>query len=209
MPHFRSIRTRRGRKKLVGGPLELQLTSMMDILVIILVFMLKSQAATTSAFMGADGAELPYSRTQDVPPDSHHVVVTREYMAFQDQKVLYFVPQPGQPAPGEPPAEAKPPARSDEPVEPLKLEFHKEDLDEGGRRILPLYDALVQARDKSELLRSKSSARDEAGEPLPFDGILAIQSDKRIPYDVLRKVMYTAAVAGYRTYRLLAIRYEE
>ncbi|HTL13365.1 MAG TPA: biopolymer transporter ExbD [Bdellovibrionota bacterium] len=207
MPHFRSIRNRRARKRLDGRNMELNLTSMMDILVIILVFLLKSQASNTSVFIGAEGAEMPYSRTPDVPPDSLHVAVTREYLAFQDQKLLYFNSPTG--APPAPAPKAPPGTKSHEPEEPLKLEIRKEDLDDGGRRITPLYDALVQAREKSELLRAKSGARTDQGEPLPFDGILAIQADKRVPYDMLRRVMYTAAVAGYKTYRLLAMKKEE
>jgi len=62
----------------------------------------------------------------------------------------------------------------------------------------------VKARDKSELLRMKSSQRDANGNPLPFDGILAIQADKRIEYDTLRKIMYTAGTAGYKVFRFIA-----
>ena len=55
-----------------------------------------------------------------------------------------------------------------------------EDIDEGGMRIARLYDALNSAREKAEVLRAKSPARDAQGNPLPFDGILAIQADKRV-----------------------------
>ena len=55
------------------------------------------------------------------------------------------------------------------------------------------------------LWRAKSQARDEDGNPLPFDGVLAIQADKRISYDTLRRVMFTAGDAGFKVFRFLAM----
>ena len=72
--------------------------------------------------------------------------------------------------------------------------------------MVPLYGALVKAREKAELLRAKSKARDAEGNPLPFDGVLAVQADKRIAYDTIRKVMYTAYSAGFTVFRFLALR---
>jgi hypothetical protein len=86
--------------------------------------------------------------------------------------------------------------------------IRKTDLAEDSRQITPLYDALVKARDRAELLRAKSKARDDGGNPLPFDGVLAIQADKRVHYDTIRKIMYTAATAGYKVFRLLALKRE-
>src|SRR5690606_20849944 len=136
-------------------------------------FLLKSYTAGQSTFVAGEG-EMPFSSSSNVPPTSHHVVITKDYIAFENEKLLYFL------------AEGPAPAR-DAPI--FDLKFNGEDLDEGGRRILPRYDALVQAREKSELLRTKSSARTEDGEPLPFAGTVAIQADKRVSYEVLRKVM--------------------
>ena len=84
--------------------------------------------------------------------------------------------------------------------------FKPDDIDEGGMRISRLYDALNTAREKAEVLRAKSTARDANGNPLPFDGILSIQADKRVKYDTLRKIMYTAGAAQFRVFRLLAMR---
>ena len=65
--------------------------------------------------------------------------------------------------------------------------------------------ALTEAREKSELLRSRSKARDANGKPLPFDGVLSIQADKRVQYDTVRKILYTAGAAGYRVFRFIAL----
>jgi biopolymer transport protein ExbD len=188
MPFYRSIRSRRGRKK-IEGAFELQLTSMMDVLVIILVFLLKSYAASTNSFQSAAGLKLPISASEDNPPDSLQVIVTPAAMLFDNEKILEFA----QSAANVGSADAT-------------YSFNKRDLDEGGRRIVPLYDALMKARDKNELLRAKSSARDKNGKPLPFEGFLAIQADKSIQYDTIRRIMYTAAAAGYRVFRFLAMK---
>ncbi len=190
MPFYRSIRVRRRRKK-VRGTFELQLTSMMDVFVIILVFLLKSYAATTHAFSTVPGMKLPVSVSPDIPLDSLQVIITPEGMTFENDRILDFV----QSALSLGSAEAT-------------YSFRPTDLDEGGHRIIPLFDALIKAREKAELLRAKSKARDAEGKPLPFEGVLAIQADKRMSYDTVRKIMYTAAAAGFRTFRFLAMRRE-
>ena len=187
MPARKSIRSRRSRRKIAKGGFDLQLTSMMDVLVIILVFLLKSYATSTNAFTSVQGIQLPYSTSPDNPPDSLQVIITPEGMTFDNSRILDFL-------------QTQASLGSAEAV----YAFKPSDLDEGGRRILPLYDALIKARDKAELLRAKSKARDEKGNPLPFDGVLAIQADKRVNYDTIRKIMYTAATADYRVFRFLA-----
>lgn len=188
MPFHRSIRSRRSRRRVAPG-FELQLTSMMDVLVIIVVFLLKSYSTSLNSFSTVPGLQLPISRSQDVPVDSLQVIITPESMTFENEKILEFIQTAGS-------------AGSSE----GGYAFKSTDLDEGNRRIVPLYDALMKARSKAELLRAKSQARDAQGNPLPFDGVLAIQADKRVQYDTVRKIMYTAAAAGYRVFRFLAMK---
>ncbi len=188
MPFFRSIKSRRSRRKF-NREFELQLTSMMDVLVIILVFLLKSYATSTNSFTTVPGLKLPISVSPDTPPDSLQVIITPEAMTFDNERILDFMQTAGN-------------AGSTD----TGYAFKRTDLDEGGRRIIPLYDALMKARSRSELLREKSKARDANGNPLPFDGVLAIQADKRVQYDTIRKIMYTAASAGYNVFRFLAMK---
>ena len=54
----------------------------------------------------------------------------------------------------------------------------------------------------------KTTKYDANGQPLPFEGILAIQADKRVQYDTIRRIMYTAAASGYKTFRFLALKKE-
>lgn len=191
MAFHRSIRNRRGRRKITKA-FDLQLTSMMDVLVIILIFLLKSSTSSTHSFTTLPGVQIPLSSSPDVPPDSHHVIITPEAITFENRRIMDFV-------------QTADSVGSEEPT----YTFKKGDLDTGGRRILPLFDALTEAKENSERLRSQSEARDAAGKPLPFDGVLAIQADKRVNYDILRRVMFTAGDAGYRVFRFLAVRKDQ
>lgn len=179
----------RGRRRQKAKGFELPLTSMMDVLVIILIFILKSYQTSTHQMTTVKGIEIPTSNAKEEPLDSHYVIVTPEGITFEDQRVVSFLLE----------------ELGDEPVNP---KIRPEELDEGGRRVRPLFDALVKAREASELLRLKSTARED-NQPLPIEGVLAIQADRRVPYELLRRIMYTAGSAGYSTFRLLAKKREE
>ncbi len=191
MPFYRGIRSRRGRKK-INKDFELQLTSMMDVLVIIVVFLLKSYSTSTNNFATVAGIKLPISASQDTPFDSLQVIITPEAMTFENERILEF--QQSAASVGATEAD---------------YAFKSTDLDENSHRIIPLFDALMKAKDKADLLRAKSKARDKEGKPLPFEGVLAIQADKRVQYDTIRKIMYTAAAAEYKTFRFLAMKRAE
>jgi len=190
MPAFRSIRTRRKKKKL-NAAFELQLTSLIDVLVIILVFLLKSYQTSMNSLTTVQGMQIPISASQDEPRDSLQVIITPEGITFEGLRVVEFFQDAA--AAGE--AEGT-------------YKFGDNDLDEGGKRIIALFNTLVAAREKSELLKAKSPVRDEKGNPLPFDGVLAVTADKRIQYDTLRKIMYTAGAAGFKVFRFIALKKE-
>lgn len=183
----RSIRFRKARKR-KHSESELPLTSMMDILVIILVFLLKSYSTSTHSLTTVPGIQIPISNSQEIPGESLQVIITPEGLTFENERIVDFVLTAAA-------------AGSSE----SSYTFKKTDLDEENLRIIPLYDALIKAKDKADLLRAKSKARDENGQPLPFEGTLAIQADKRVRYETIRKIMYTAAAAGYKTFRFLAM----
>jgi biopolymer transport protein ExbD len=181
----RGIQGRRGRRKINKG-FELQLTSMMDALVIIVVFIIKSYNVSENNFTTPAGLVLPISASQETPNDSVQVLITPEALTVENERVLDFLQ-----------------TAADAGSKEAGYDFKGSDLDEGGKRIVPLYDALMKARQKTELLLAKSKARVE-GKPLEFEGILAVQADKRVKYDTLRKLMYTAAAAGYKVFRFIA-----
>lgn len=163
----------------------------MDVLVIIVVFLLKSYATSTSSLSTVPGLKLPMSASPDAAFDSLQVIVTPEALTVDSQRVLDFVQSGAQISSGA-----------------AEYAFKPQDLDEGGRRIIPLYDALIRAKEKSELVRAQLGVKLPDGQAPPFEGILSIQADKAIQYDTLRKVMYTAAAAGFKTFRFIALQRE-
>lgn len=187
MASKRGIRARRERRKINGG-FELQLTSMMDVLVIIVVFLLKSYNVSLNNFNTAPGLQLPISSSVDTPNDSVQVIITPESLTVENERILDFIQSSANLGSNE-----------------ATYSLRPNDLDEGGRRIVPLYDALMKARERTEILLAKSKARVD-GKPLPFEGTLAIQADKRIKYEMVKKIMYTAGAAGYKQVRFLAMK---
>jgi biopolymer transport protein ExbD len=189
MASQRGIQARRGRRK-INKAFELQLTSMMDVLVIIVVFLLKSYNVSMNSFTTPQGLQLPISSSQDTPNDSVQVIVTPESLTVESERILDFLQTSG-----------------DLGNQSANYSFKQGDLDEGGLRVVPLYDALMKARAKTELLLAKSAARVD-GKPIPFEGILAIQADKKIKYDTVKKIMYTAGTAGFKIIKFLALKKE-
>lgn len=185
-----SIRSRRNRHSLHSG-FELQLTSLLDILVIILVFLLKSHVSNSSNFDNFPGIEMPISSSDSVAEEAFHIALTKDALFFEQEEVLQLET-----------------VTSQKTGETLSR-FKRQDLASDGQFIPELYDRLQAAKEKTELLMVQSEERDDAGEPLPFHGVVAIQADKSIPYDTLRRVLFTAGTAGYRVFRLLAKRPQE
>src|SRR4051794_14405052 len=123
MASRRGIGSRRVRRKLNGG-FELQLTSMMDALVIIVIFLLKSYNASTNSFATAAGLQLPMSSSFESPKDSLQVIITPEAVTVENERILDFLQTAG----GAGSSQAY-------------YQFKTTDLDEGGRRVIPLFDA--------------------------------------------------------------------
>lgn len=200
----RSILSRRSRTK-VKKEFELQLTSMMDMLIILLVFLLKSYSSSTVSYATSPAIRLPNSNTQEVPADSSaNLVVDPTAITLDGEKVVEFESTPGQPATT---ADGKPAINA----ENATYEIKKDLMGDAGRRILPLFDALVKQREKSELLTSKAVWKDKDGntvEKPKFEGTLVIHADKAVRYDVLRKIMYTAGAAQYKVFKLVTVKKE-
>ncbi len=189
-----SILHRRKRLR-IKRQFDLQLTSMMDILVIIVVFLLKSYSATSTIFSSSANIHLPTSTSDSVPTDALNIVVEPTGILFDNGKVMEFKNTTLQTKP-----------------ETATYEIDPKYLDDEGRKIKPLYDALVKARRNSELLMAKAiwKKRTTQGEiitvPPKFEGVLTIQADKNVRYDLLRKVMYTAGAAQYKVFKFITVK---
>jgi biopolymer transport protein ExbD len=128
MRHYRSIRNRGKRQK--SSAFELDITSLLDILVILLVFLLQSYNSSGIILNIPSGVELPISESQAMNTPGVMVQVSPSTI-WVDDKVIYDQENDG--------------------------EQWKKDM--GNRRIVPLYNALVKKRqDIQRLEKSVSEA---------------------------------------------------
>ncbi len=198
----KSILHRRSRLR-IKKSFDLQLTSMLDMLVIIVVFLLKAYTTTNTNLNSSEKITLPSSSAEEVPPEAVNLIIEPSGIYFENVKVVEFKLPPGT-------VDIKP--------ENATYEIDSRVLSDGGRRILPLYDAFVKSREKVEVLLSKAvwvkpinpndpNSAKEASKP-KFEGTLMIQADKKVRYELLRKIMYTAGAAQYKIFKLITIKKE-
>ena len=72
-------------------------------------------------------------------------------------------------------------------------------FDEGGRRIIPLYNLLVKMKEtikQSEKLSPDANA---------FSGVANLVVDKSLKYSYLKRVMYTCAAAGFKEFKFVVM----
>ena len=171
---FRKALARKKRKdrEAEGEIGELNLTAMMDMMTIILVFLLKSFSATTVSMSASQDLKPPVSTTRQTPRDTVAVTVTPTAILVGEKSVVVLKN-------GQIPAD--------------KLN--------GQRLVVPLSDALKKEVDKLKWIADKNPAA-------PFNGELSVIGDKRIPYDLLLTVLYTAGQNELQNYRFVVIQNE-
>jgi biopolymer transport protein ExbD len=136
----------------------LQLTAMVDMFTILLVFLLASYSTSPYHITPHEDLSLPVSSTQQNAEESVKIILTREGLFVEDIEVAKLV----------------------------ELNFERADIDRNDPDfITPLFAQL-------ELLGKK----DDALEAFK-NGQIILQADSQLSYSLLRKVMYTASMAGY------------
>ena len=87
---FRKALARKKRKdrEAAGEIKELNITAMMDMMTIILVFLLKSFSATTVSMTSSEDIKPPISTTRATPRDTVAVTVTMKSVMVGDRRVL-------------------------------------------------------------------------------------------------------------------------
>lgn len=166
----RSIRNRgRRRKKEV---LELDITSLLDILVIMLVFLLKSYNSNGVVLNVPKGVILPTSESQMVNSTGVNIQVSPDTIWVDDKAILTVKQMNERP---------------------------RSVLDQGRRRIIPLYNELVDK--KNTINRIQKSAKGAS----KFTGVANLIIDKSMKYSFIKKVMYTCAEAGFKKYKFVVL----
>ncbi len=186
-------RKRRKEREAEGEIKELNITAMMDMMTIILVFLLKSYSATSINLASSGELAPPISTTRLAPKDTVAVTVTR---CSNSHAVLGKN------------LDCKEGSGSVMVMDKLVFKYDNDrippEFKQGGKDgmlIVPLKDALVREVDRQKKIASYNSAVQLSGE-------LSIIGDKRIPYRMLTEILYTAGQAELDNYRFVVIKNE-
>jgi len=167
MARNRSIRSQRKNRK---KPLvEIDITSLLDILVILLVFLLRSYNTSGITMNVPKGIELPNSASQSINTAGVQIQVSKDKIWVDSKTILETENMP------------------------------KVVYDQGGKRIVPLFNELIQKKEQiKNIARVESTAKS-------FSGLANLVIDKSIKYDYVKKVMYTCAEAGFKEFKFVVM----
>ncbi len=163
----RSIRDRGIRRK--KEPFDIDITSLLDILVILLVFLIRSYDTTGVILNIPKDITIPHSVSKSINEQGVVVQVSPKIIWVDDKEVH-------------------------------NTETYKGRLySQGGRLILPLYNELVAKRTEIEnVAKSTPNAK-------KFSGIVNLVVDKSLKYNYVKKLMHTAAEAGFQKYKFVVL----
>lgn len=160
---------------------ELNITSMMDMMTIILVFLLKSYSAEDISVQGNDDLVLPVSTSLKPPKLAVNVIVSRAQVLVDGEPVLSLVEE-ADPVTGQSTIKVPEAAKR-------------------GAKIIELYDKLVAKAEAAKRLGERAG-----NDQFDFKGQVLLQCDKRLPFSVIREVMYTAGQAQFGEFRFVVIK---
>jgi len=167
---FRKALARKKRKERDAAAeiRELNIIAMMDMMTIILVFLLKSYAASAISLTQSEDIKPPISSTRSLPKDTVAVTITPKDILVGDRLVVQLVN-------GQIPANEL-----------------------SGRLVIPLDQALRREVDKLKAIAARNPTA-------PFSRELSVIGDRRIPYDLLLTVLYTAGQNELENYRFVVL----
>jgi biopolymer transport protein ExbD len=167
----RASRFGRGRKK--ERVFDIDITSLLDILTILLVFLLQSYNSSGVVINVPKGIDLPKSASESLNTFGVNVQVSKTQIFVDDTEVV-------------------------------NTEIPNDQLfDEGGRRIVPLFNELVKIK---ETIKQSEKLSPQAKK---FSGIANLVVDKTLKYEYLKRVMYTCAAAGFKEFKFVVLTSEE
>lgn len=150
---------------------KIQITSMVDMFVILLVFLLKSYSTSPVNITPSDKLQLPVSNSTKDPVDVLKLVVSKAGIFVEDNKV----------------------------VDLNQGKLDVKDVDAADTQFIrTLYSALDEQAKKARKIAS-------VNEEVEFDGKVVMQADRSLPYELLRKVMYTSMMAGYSDVKIAVV----
>ena len=162
----RASRFRRIKKNTV---FDIDITSLLDILTILLVFLLQSYNSSGVIINVPKDIELPRSASESLNSFGVNVQVSKTQIWVDDAEVV----------------------NTDIPDAQL--------FDEGGRRIVPLFNELVKIK---ETIKQSEKLSPQAKK---FSGVANLVIDKSLKYNYLKRVMYTCAAAGFKEFKFVVL----
>jgi biopolymer transport protein ExbD len=164
-------RKKRKEREAAGEIKELNITAMMDMMTILLVFLLKSFASSSAAITASEDVRPPVSTTRATPKDTVAVTITPKNILVGEREVVRL--QNGQ-------------------IPADKVQ---------GRLVLPLDAQLKKEVEKLKYIAERNPAA-------PFSRELSVIADKKVPYDMLLTVLYTAGQNELENYRFVVLQKE-
>jgi biopolymer transport protein ExbD len=163
---------------------DLSITSMMDMMTIILVFLLKQYETTDVSVAPSADLQLPFSTAEKAPEVAVNLVVARNQIVVDGVPVVLLTKVPDENNPGS------------------EIVAIPED-EKRGQVITKLYDRLLEKAEAAKALGEQSGSEAHA-----FKGRILIQCDKGLPFSVLREVMYTAGQAQFGEFKFIVYKLE-
>lgn len=164
-----------------GGDAGLTITSMMDMMTIILVFLLKSYSTEDISVAPSEDLQIPVSSALKPPKLAVNLVVSRKEILVDSVPVLRLE-RVADPETGE---------------ETVQIP----DDQKTGQLVDTLYDRLLEKAETAKELGSRAGT-----DELDFKGQILLQCDRRLPFSVVREVMYTAGQAQFGEFRFVVIK---
>lgn len=163
----------------------LNITSMMDMMTIILVFLLKNYSTEDISVAPSDDLQVPVSSSIKPPKMAVNVVVSRKDIVVDGAWVLDLDKSIDDSTGNE---QVNVPA----------------DEKNGGMLISKLHEVLSAKAESAKDLGARAGS-----EEFGFKGEVLLQVDKRIPFSVIREVMFTAGQAQFANFRFVVVKGSE
>ncbi len=164
----RTSRFSRGKRK--DRVFDIDITSLLDILTILLVFLLQSYNSSGVVINVPKGIDLPRSASESLNTFGVNIQVSKTQVWVDDKEIV----------------------NSDN-VDGAQL------FDEGGRRLVPLYNELIKIK---EVIKQSEKLSPNAKK---FSGVANLIVEKSLKYSYLKRVMYTCAAAGFKEFKFVVL----
>lgn len=152
-------------------PVVIQLTAMVDMFTILVVFLLKSMGET-SIKLPPEELHLPTAYYAEEPKEALLIQVSPSYITVNEKKIIDL----------------------------KERKIAAEDISKNDLFLIPnLEKELLEQAEISKRVEK------ETKELIKFKGTVFIQVDKDTDYALIKRVLYTASVAGYGDLRLATI----